>query len=72
MQLDKKRVADVFERLKSVEFDVFRDFLKHSISEKRGSLECASDMVQVYRLQGELAAMRELLAKVTRGVVERQ
>jgi len=61
---DKNALAAVFARLRSDEFLPFRRLLEERIRDKTDTLRNASDTVTVYRMQGQIMALSELLVTV--------
>lgn len=62
----------LFKRLRGPEFNLLREFLKEGMTQRMERLALTKDEIDIYRLQGEIKAIRELLGLLTEEVAKRQ
>lgn len=62
----------LFKHLRGPEFNLLREFLKEGMTQRMERLALTKDEIDIYRLQGEIKAIRELLGLLTEEVAKRQ
>lgn len=61
---EKQELAVCLNRLRSPEFSAFARFLKTRLEERSETLSNATDMLLVYRMQGQIRAIKDILETI--------
>lgn len=66
------QLEHLFKRLRGPDYDLLREFLKDGMTQRMERLALAKDEIDIYRLQGEIKTIRELLGLLTEEVAKRE